>query len=63
LQTKELRSAEPKGRALRSFWRAKTNPQIAQMTQMNEDSINLCHLRDLLITTMRVALTESLRVC
>jgi len=32
-----LRSAEPKGWALRSFWQARTNPQIAQMTQMREE--------------------------
>jgi hypothetical protein len=32
-----LRSAEPRGWALRFFWQAKTNPQIAQMTQMSED--------------------------
>jgi hypothetical protein len=32
-----LRSAEPKGQALRSFWQVKTNPQIAQMTQMSQD--------------------------
>ena len=35
-----MRSAEPKGWALRSFWQAKTNPQIAQMTQMSAQLIN-----------------------